>query len=91
MQTTVLIQNPITQETQYGSYTPIFFEGNFRYDNYKSKVTGEEMTEAVLALNNPDFSPVQTKRTYDSMNKCHCCFAGYAHTVNLCNNSRNNK
>ena len=85
------IQNPITQETKYGSYTPVFFDGNFRYDNYKSKLSGEEIMESVLALNNQDFSPVQTERTYESGKNCHCCFAGYAHTIHLCQNRVNNK
>jgi hypothetical protein len=85
----VQISNPKIQETQYGSYTPVFFEGSFRYDLYKSKLTGDEVIDSILSMGASDLSPVQTVHTYESRKKCHCCFAGYGHTVNLCLNSNN--
>lgn len=86
------IKNATEQFATYGSYKPVSFNDNIRYDEYRSFSTGNiECIEPVLALNNNDLSPVKIERaTVEEREKCHCCFAGYAHTVALCNN-RNKK
>jgi hypothetical protein len=79
----------------YGTYTPQFFEGAYRYDLYKphdSQTVFSETIESVMCTGHNDFSPVKTSRaTYEDRTNCHCCFAGYAHTVELCNDRNNNK
>lgn len=90
MKTTTLTASP--QTTAHGEYMPLYFDSGIRYDRYTAKVTGETATEAVLAIDNSDLSHVKTGRaTVQERENCHCCFAGYAHTVNLCNSRQNNK
>jgi len=84
----VIINNPTTQKTKYGSYTPQYFIEGIRYDLYKG--SEGEVIESVLVLNTQDTSEVQTKREYNSMLNCHCCFANYAHSINLCNERNKN-
>ena len=88
------INNPKKQETDYGTYTPMFFDGNFRYDNYKprdSATSFTESTEAIMCLSNTDLSEVkQSEPTVQEREKCHACFAGYAHTVALCSYRQSN-
>lgn len=90
METRIKINNPQTQITKYGTYTPAFFEGRFRYDVWISDSTKEESLDAIMCLDHSDLSPVQTNRTYEQACNCHCCFASYGHTVALCND-RNKK
>lgn len=89
-----VINNAPIQKTTYGSYTPKFFDftnGSFRIDLYKSDSTKDETHESILCLGKNDISPVQTEHTYKSRCNCHCCFAGYAHTVDLCNERNKEK
>ena len=92
MKTTIKQANK--QVTDYGTYTPQYFEGSYRYDLYKphnSETEFSETIEAVMCIGHNDFSAVKTSRaTYENRINCYCCFAGYAHTVDLCND-RNNK
>ena len=84
------INNPKKQETDYGTYTTMFFDGNFRYDNYEpSNKYLTESTEAIMCLSNTDLSEVkQSNPTVKEREKCHACFAGYPHTVALCSNNQ---
>lgn len=77
-----------TQETTYGTITVTGFSkcGRHRYHDYKSKQDGEITSESILCLDGNDNSPLQTVRaTVEMRENCHCCFAGYGHTVALCN------
>jgi hypothetical protein len=89
------IQNAPKQNATHGAYTPLFFENGVRYDNYSPYLTDtpyspgsfSDSVHAVLCLNENDLSPIKTERpTLTEMEKCHSCFASYAHTVNLCSN-----
>ncbi len=88
MNRTIIIDNANVQNTMYGSYTPKYFfqadlGGYFRHDEYKSKSSGDISGDNVLVLDRFDLSPVQTEYEYLKRD-CHCCFAGYAHSVNQC-------
>lgn len=94
------ILNAKTQNCDYGSYTPSQFsaDGKIRYDIYRPFSGGyfpgefQNTVEAVLCINDLDFSPVKTGRpTVEMMENCHCCFTGYAHTEALCNRNQGNK
>ena len=86
------IVSPQTQKTNYGTFKPLYFEGRFRYDEYQSHSTKETILESILCLNSNDLSHVKTYRpTYEERQNCHCCFAGYGHTLNLCNENQTNK
>jgi hypothetical protein len=86
------ISHPTKQTTKYGSFLPKYFEGSFRYDLYTSHSTGDEVLEHILSLGKNDFSPVKIESaTYAERKKCHCCFAGYSHTVALCEDRQQSK
>lgn len=82
------IKEPQPQHAEYGVYTPEFFENGIRYDLYKRYEPADdfyEYHEPVMCIDHTDLSPIKLERaTYDERCNCHCCFAGYAHTVNLC-------
>lgn len=86
------ISNPAIQHLTYGSAKPLFFEGRTRYHEYTNYKTQEVVHESVLCLDSNDLSPIKTgSATYEERQNCHCCFAGYAHSIDLCNKSQANK
>lgn len=86
---TEIIHNGIPQAMEYGTYTPKYFypvdNSIWRHDEYRNYKTGEVSGDGILTHGLNDLSPQQEKREY--LDKCHCCFANYAHTENAHNNA----
>ena len=84
------ITQEVKQVCDYGTYKPKYFyqvdNGFFRYDEYTNHLSGEVSGDNVKVASKTDLSPIVIGRGNSEL--CHCCFAGYPHSVNSCQQSQ---